>query len=115
MKSLLTLTAHVASVSALALEDLVDPHVLVQVERANEDFVGLLGTLHIVAQTSFQKCNCLFAIVTEASALLFELFLAIAGKHWAREGHLCRALTVYQVCVRLKLFDCMDSACQWKD
>ena len=109
------LTAHVASVGALALENLVDPHVLVQVEGANEDFVRLLRTLHIVAQTSFQKCNCLFAVVTEASALLFELFLTIACEYWASEGHLSWALTIDQVCVRLELFDSMDSACQWKD
>ena len=67
---MMALTAHVASIGSLALEDLVDPHVLVQVEGADEDLVRLLRTLHVVAQTAFQKCNCLLTIVPEASSLL---------------------------------------------
>ena len=100
-----SLTAHVASVSTLALQNLVHPHVFVQVERANKDLVSLLCRFNIVAKASFQKCNRLLAIVLETSSLLFQLFLTVTAKNRASELHLGWTLRISQVRICLKLFD----------
>ena len=95
LKKKLSLTAPVITVSSLALESFVEPHVLVLVEGAHHDLISFLRGRNVVAESTLDQIRRGLTVVSVADAGFQEVLLACKDR--TVKIHLSGAIRIDQL------------------